>query len=190
MKLKEKSTLKSLYTAILSIFLSIAMLLGTTYAWFTTSVTSGSNVIISGAFNVTIKYCDTYNGTYELLTNSSVLFNDVQLNPGESTPVKYIKIINKNGYAVSASIAIGTVDSSNGTNELQKSILFNVDSSKTVSELQERGNLEEGTVQNQIIISAQTEYVIAFAVTLPETAVTPGVTNSFPIIVSVTQANN
>ncbi len=47
-----KSTKKSLLISILSITLCVAMLLGTTYAWFTDSVQSGVNTIQAGNLDV------------------------------------------------------------------------------------------------------------------------------------------
>ena len=47
-----KSTKKSLLLSTLSLIMCVAMLLGTTYAWFTDSVTSGKNKIIAGNLDV------------------------------------------------------------------------------------------------------------------------------------------
>lgn len=47
-----KSTKRSLLLSILSMILCISMLLGTTYAWFTDSVTSGKNRINAGNLDV------------------------------------------------------------------------------------------------------------------------------------------
>ena len=53
---KVKSTRRSLMMSVLSLMLSVAMLLGTTYAWFTDSVTSGTNRIVSGNLDVEMYY--------------------------------------------------------------------------------------------------------------------------------------
>ena len=47
-----KNTKRALLSSVLALFLCFAMLLGTTYAWFTDSVTSGSNIIQSGTLDV------------------------------------------------------------------------------------------------------------------------------------------
>ena len=47
-----KNTKRALLSSALALFLCFAMLLGTTYAWFTDSVTSGSNIIQSGTLDV------------------------------------------------------------------------------------------------------------------------------------------
>lgn len=51
---KTKSTKRALIMSILSLVICITMLIGTTYAWFTDSVTSGSNIIKSGNLDVAL----------------------------------------------------------------------------------------------------------------------------------------
>lgn len=50
---------KSILASIVSVVLCISMLLGTTFAWFTDSVTSGNNVITSGTLDAEMYYSDT-----------------------------------------------------------------------------------------------------------------------------------
>lgn len=188
MKVKEKSTAKALSVAILSTFLCVAMLFGTTYAWFTSNVTTGTNTISTAAFNVSLQYCDTYDGTYLSLTDSSVLFNSVTLKPGESTGVMYIKITNNNDYAVNASVSVGTVTTTGGTNEMELYAATGVTESKTISQLTKQGTtLAAATILNNVTIAAQGSTVVAIAVSLPEAATAASVTNSFTITVGATQ---
>ena len=42
---KKRSTKRALLLSALSLLMCISMLIGSTFAWFTDSVTSGSNVI-------------------------------------------------------------------------------------------------------------------------------------------------
>ena len=51
-----KSTKKSLIASALSLVLCVSMLLGTTYAWFTDSVTSGKNKIVAGNLDVELTH--------------------------------------------------------------------------------------------------------------------------------------
>jgi len=190
MKVKEKSTAKALAVAILSTFLCVAMLFGTTYAWFTSNVTTGTNTISTAAFNVSLQYCDTYNGSYsDLMTDSSVLFDNVTLKPGESTDVMYIKITNSNDYAVNASVSVGTVTTSDGgTNEMLLASATNVTAAKTFEDSDFTGTtLAAATILNSVSIAANSSTVVAIAVLLPTTATAPGVTNSFTITVGATQ---
>ena len=48
----KKSTKRALTSSILSLVLCIAMLIGSTFAWFTDNVTSANNKIQSGSLKV------------------------------------------------------------------------------------------------------------------------------------------
>ena len=56
---KVQSTRRSLIMSILSLMLCFAMLIGTTYAWFTDSVTSGRNKIVAGNLDVELYHSKT-----------------------------------------------------------------------------------------------------------------------------------
>ena len=51
-----KTTKRALILGVISLFVCFTMLIGTTYAWFTDSVTSSGNVIKTGTLEVTLKY--------------------------------------------------------------------------------------------------------------------------------------
>ncbi len=53
---KTKSTKRALLMSMLSMLLCIAMLVGSTFAWFTDSVTSGNNKILAGNLDVELEY--------------------------------------------------------------------------------------------------------------------------------------
>ena len=53
-----KNTKRALWMSILSLLLCFTMLLGTTFAWFTDSVTSANNVIQSGNLDIELEYWD------------------------------------------------------------------------------------------------------------------------------------
>ena len=50
--MKKFSTKKALVLSVLSLCLCLAMLLGTTFAWFTDEVTSSGNIIQTGTLKV------------------------------------------------------------------------------------------------------------------------------------------
>ena len=52
----SKSTKRSLLVSTISLLLCFAMLLGTTFAWFTDSAATGSNVITSGNLDIDVQY--------------------------------------------------------------------------------------------------------------------------------------
>ena len=74
---KNRSTKRALLMSVLSLLLCVSMLIGTTFAWFTDSVTSGRNTIQSGNLDVVLEYWD--GNSYEEVTSTIKLFNDAAL---------------------------------------------------------------------------------------------------------------
>ena len=73
----KKSTKRALLLSVLSLVLCFSMLVGTTFAWFTDSVTSANNVIASGNLDI-----ELYNGTdtnAAKITENTELFDEVTL---------------------------------------------------------------------------------------------------------------
>lgn len=56
--MSKRSIRRSLTLSALTIVLCLAMLIGTTFAWFTDSVTSGSNIIKAGNLDIVLEYWD------------------------------------------------------------------------------------------------------------------------------------
>ena len=87
--------------ALLSVFMLIAclsMLLGTTYAWFTDSVSSGSNVITAGNLDVEVEY--TLDGeNWDKLDGATDLLQCDLWEPGH-TEVVALKITNEGSLAL------------------------------------------------------------------------------------------
>ena len=55
---KKYSIKKALLASVIAFAICVSMLIGTTFAWFTDSVTSGSNIISSGSLDVVLEYWD------------------------------------------------------------------------------------------------------------------------------------
>ena len=60
----NKTTKRALLLSVLAMVLSVSMLMGTTYAWFTDSVSNGINKIVSGNLDVALYHVDYLNGDY------------------------------------------------------------------------------------------------------------------------------
>ncbi len=96
---KKHSTKKALMASALSLVLCFSMLIGTTFAWFTDSVTSANNIIKSGNLDVEMYWAD---GTKAVPADDSsnwtdaslgAIFNYDKWEPGY-TVVRHIKIAN------------------------------------------------------------------------------------------------
>lgn len=69
MQTKQKALRRSLWASALAILLCIAMLLGTTFAWFTDTVSSANNTIKSGTLDIVAQVADVdVNGTTYTIT--------------------------------------------------------------------------------------------------------------------------
>ena len=93
----NKQTKRALLASVLSLVICAAMLVGTTFAWFTDSVTSGRNTIVAGNLDVELEYA-TVDGTGALTDWTSVddatdLFADGLWEPGYAQVV-YLRVSN------------------------------------------------------------------------------------------------
>ena len=104
----SKSTKRALFASILSVVLCCAMLVGSTFAWFTDSVTSTGNIIKSGTLEVTMEWAD---GTESLDTadwkdaSEGAIFNYDLWEPGY-TEVRHVKISNIGNLALKYEVRI------------------------------------------------------------------------------------
>lgn len=75
---KQKSTKRALLMSALSLLMCVSMLIGSTFAWFTDSVTSGNNKIVAGNLDVAL-YHTNVTDTDEEVTDTTKLFDEVAL---------------------------------------------------------------------------------------------------------------
>ena len=71
---KTKVTKKALASSLLALMLCVSMLLGTTYAWFTDSVTSGGNKIVAGTLDIDLYQWTDANTSVEITDISAPIF--------------------------------------------------------------------------------------------------------------------
>ncbi len=75
----KKNTRRALFMSIISLMLSVSMLVGTTFAWFTDSVVSGNNVIAAGNLDVELYHGKSVEPTDEV-DGSDQIFTDFEGN--------------------------------------------------------------------------------------------------------------
>ena len=109
--MSKKTTKRALAMSFVSVFLCVCMLVGTTFAWFTDSVTSGNNVIKSGTLDVTMEWADgtkavpAADSTDWKDASKGAIFNNDLWEPGY-TEVRHIKIGNKGTLALKYQLSI------------------------------------------------------------------------------------
>ena len=92
--MKKRNGLKrTLALAVISVLVALSMFVGTTFAWFTDSVTSSGNIIASGKLDVTMEYKNNLSDKEWTDASTTAIFNYDNWEPGY-TEVKYVKVAN------------------------------------------------------------------------------------------------
>ncbi|MBR2464133.1 MAG: hypothetical protein IKB41_01705 [Clostridia bacterium] len=109
----KKSTKRALLASTLALILCFAMLLGTTFAWFTDSVASANNIIKSGNLDIELEY---WNGEkwVDVKEKADILTNKLW-EPGV-TEVAYLRIANAGSLAFKYRFGINILSETAGVN--------------------------------------------------------------------------
>ena len=129
---KSKNTKRALLASVLSMILCLAMLVGSTFAWFTDSVTSGKNRIVAGNLDVELEYATEFyeDGsvkTWTPVTAVTELFSELEADgetknlwePGHTEAV-YLKISNVGNLALKYQFSVTGSNETVFTNALGK----------------------------------------------------------------------
>lgn len=96
----KKATRRALFSSLMSLLLCCSMLVGTTFAWFTDSVTSTGNKIQAGTLKVDLELLDKTSGTWSSIKNSqTALFDYENWEPGYMM-AKVLKVENEGSLAL------------------------------------------------------------------------------------------
>ena len=116
---KVGGTKRALLTSVLALVLSLAMLAGSTFAWFTDTASTGVNRIVSGNLDVGLQYWGVgENGQKKWLTaeNSEDLFDENALWEPGYTQIVYLKVKNGGNLALTYAMQITPVHETVGVN--------------------------------------------------------------------------
>ena len=116
---KVGGTKRALLTSVLALVLSLAMLAGSTFAWFTDTASTGVNRIVSGNLDVGLQYWGVgENGQKKWLTaeNSEDLFDKNALWEPGYTQIVYLKVKNDGNLALTYAMQITPVHETVGVN--------------------------------------------------------------------------
>lgn len=117
---KKKSTKRALISSLLILAMCFTMLAGTTFAWFTDSVTSANNIIKSGKLDMEVQYYDAGDPannvapSWKALGDTVKLFDDAALYEPGYTQVAYIKVKNVGTLALKYQLAANIVSETAG----------------------------------------------------------------------------
>lgn len=137
---KTKNTKRALLSSALALVICMAMLIGSTFAWFTDSVTSGSNVIKAGNLDIDVQY--TLDGeNWADLNGAKDLFQKGLWEPGH-TEVVALRIENKGSLALKYNANMNIINEIIGTNKDGGAIKLS--DILTVSTLTQQANDDNG----------------------------------------------
>lgn len=116
---KSKPTKKALLLSALSLLLCLTMLIGTTFAWFTDSVTSGNSTIVSGNLDMKLSYkpYGAANTEWSEVKADTILFGkDALYEPGYTEAI-WLKVENLGTLAFRFNLVLNAVEEIPGVNK-------------------------------------------------------------------------
>ena len=101
---ESTKTKKALRGSLFALFLCIVLLIGTTFAWFTDTASTGVNKIQAGNLDVELEYSTDCN-TWKTANQNTQMFNDDTLWEPGHTEVVYLRVKNAGNLALKYNIA-------------------------------------------------------------------------------------
>ncbi len=112
-----KASKRALLLSALAIVLCIAMLIGTTYAWFTDTASTAVNKLQSGNLDVQLEYSKDFS-EWKKVTEETKLFEDSTVWEPGRTEIVYLRVKNAGTLALKYTLGIYNLYNSTGKNVL------------------------------------------------------------------------
>ena len=114
----SRSTKRALLTSALAILMCVAMLIGSTFAWFTDTASTAVNKIQAGNLDIEVQYRTTADGEWKTLDNATDLFGaeGTLFEPGHTRVVE-LRITNAGNLALKYKIGMNVVSETAGINK-------------------------------------------------------------------------
>ena len=114
----KRATKRALLTSVMALVMCVVMLVGTTFAWFTDTASTGVNKIQAGNLDIEVEY--TLDGeTWNDLDRATDIFQKGLWEPGH-TEVVALKFKNNGNLALKYSINMNIVDETAGINKFNQ----------------------------------------------------------------------
>ena len=111
----SKSTKRALLTSALALLMCVAMLIGTTFAWFTDTASTAVNKIQAGNLDVQLEYSKDLT-KWKKVTDTTKVFEDSTLWEPGRTEVVYLRVTNAGTLALKYTLGIYNLYNSTGKN--------------------------------------------------------------------------
>lgn len=112
----NKTTKRALFSSVVALLLCFTMLLGTTFAWFTDSATSGRNTIQSGNLDVVLEYKTDWNDAWVEVDENTKLFKEGALYEPGYTEVVFLRVSNAGSLALKYNLKVDVYGETTSTN--------------------------------------------------------------------------
>ncbi len=111
---KSRYTKRALLLSLLSMLVCMAMLAGSTFAWFTDSVSTGLNKIVAGNLDVKLEYSTDMAVWIEVDQNKKLFGEEEKLWEPGHTEVVYLKVSNEGTLALKYELGVNVAGNTSG----------------------------------------------------------------------------
>ena len=161
---ESTKTKKALRGSLFALFLCIVLLIGTTFAWFTDTASTGVNKIQSGNLDVELQY--NHNGTWKNAEGQTLDFQKaagkeseaILWEPGCTYKLPEIRVINKGNLALKYTVKVTGVEGDQKLNEVIDWTIDDKALTDTEGKLKANGTSNAMTIQGHMQDSAGNEY--------------------------------
>lgn len=112
----KKTSRRALILSAVSLILCLAMLTGTTFAWFTDNVTTARNSIQSGNLDVVLEYKTEWSDTWTTVDSNTKIFEDYALYEPGYTEVVFLRVSNAGSLALKYQLNVNIASEKTSTN--------------------------------------------------------------------------
>ena len=115
----KRATKRALLTSVMALAMCVVMLVGTTFAWFTDTASTGVNKIQAGNLDIKVEYRTSFEGDWKTLDDATDLFGaaGTLFEPGHTRVVE-LRITNAGNLALKYKIGMNVVSEQPGTNKV------------------------------------------------------------------------
>ena len=111
----KKATKRALLTSVMALVMCVVMLVGTTFAWFTDTASTGVNKIQAGNLDVELEYSKDFK-EWKKADNTTKVFEDNTLWEPGHTDVVYLRVKNAGTLALKYTLGLYNIYESRGKN--------------------------------------------------------------------------
>ena len=118
----KRATKRALLTSVMALVMCVVMLVGTTFAWFTDTASTGVNKIQAGNLKMEVTYKNTVDGGFEKVDKAIPVFNnDALWEPGH-VEFAVLNVKNIGTLALKYKLGINIADEKSSTNVYDKEL--------------------------------------------------------------------